>query len=115
MKKTLVILAAGMGSRFGGIKQVARIGDKGETLLDFTLSDAIQAGFSDVIYIIRKEIEDDFKTIIWNKYKDKLHTEYVYQEIAPSRGKPRGTAPLVSLSMLMTIMVLIVWSKPQDD
>lgn len=64
MQKTLIILAAGMGSRFGGIKQIARIGDKGETLLDFTLQDAIHAGFTDVIYIIRKEIEEDFKNII---------------------------------------------------
>ena len=96
MQKTLIILAAGMGSRFGWIKQIARIGDKGETLLDFTLQDAIHAGFTDVIYIIRKEIEEDFKNIIWNTYKDILNTEYVYQEIEEPRTKPRGTGHALS-------------------
>ncbi len=99
MEKTLVVLAAGMGSRFGGIKQIAKIGDNGEMLLDFTLQDAINSGFTAVIYVIRKEIEEDFQSLIGSKYQKKLKTQYIYQEIDPTRAKPRGTGQALSLAV----------------
>lgn len=92
MKKTLIILAAWMWSRFGGIKQVAQIGTHGERLLDFTIQDAIVSWFTDIIHIIRNEIEFDYRTIISHKFEDKIKQHFVYQEIPASRKKPRGVA-----------------------
>lgn len=98
-KPTLVILAAGIGSRYGGLKQLDTFTDQGDTILDFSIYDAIQAGFGKVVFIIRKGIEDDFRAFFDAKLTDKIDVSYVYQEVEdiPSefknvkRQKPWGT------------------------
>ncbi len=103
MKKdiTLVVMAAGMGSRFGSLKQIEPIGKNGEVILDFSVYDAIKAGFTKVVFVIKKAIEKDFKEIVGNRIEKKIKVEYVFQEIdalpkgykAPEgREKPWGTA-----------------------
>ena len=80
-KPTLVILAAGVGSRYGGLKQLDTFSKQGDTILDFSIYDAIQAGFGKVVFIIRKSIEDDFKSFFNEKLKGKIEVEYVFQEL----------------------------------
>lgn len=101
MKPTLLILAAGMGSRYGGLKQLDKLGPSGETILDYSVYDAIRAGFGKVVFIIRHEIEKEFKAFFDGRFGDRIATEYVYQELnklpggfeAPEgRTKPWGTA-----------------------
>ena len=102
MKTQLVIMAAGIGSRFGaGIKQLARVGVNGEAIIEYSIYDAIKAGFDEVVFIIRKDIEEEFKNIIGNKISNAVSVKYVYQELdklpqgfsVPSdRTKPWGTA-----------------------
>lgn len=102
MKTQLVIMAAGIGSRFGvGIKQLARVGVNGEAIIEYSIYDAIKAGFDEVVFIIRKDIEEEFKNIIGNKISSAVSVKYVYQELdklpqgftTPSdRTKPWGTA-----------------------
>ncbi len=103
MKKdiTLVVMAAGMGSRFGGLKQIEPIGPDGEVLLDFSVYDAIKAGFTKVVFVIKHSIEADFKELVGNRVEKKVKTEYVYQETdflpegftcPKNRQKPWGTA-----------------------
>ncbi len=101
MKKTsLVVLAAGMGSRYGGLKQMDPIGPNGEIILELSVFDAIQAGFNEVVFVIKQEIEDDFKRTIGNKIAKMIPVKYVYQELAQipnrlqvpeNRQKPWGT------------------------
>lgn len=99
-KTSLVILAAGMGSRYGGLKQIDEIGPNGETIIDHSLYDAIQAGFNKVVFIIRKSFEKDFRRIFDAKLAGKVEVEYVFQEMNPEmpgiegmaeRTKPWGT------------------------
>ena len=98
-KPTLVILAAGIGSRYGGLKQLDTFSEQGDTILDFSIYDAIQAGFGKVVFIIRKSIEQDFKDFFSPKLKGKIEVEYVFQEIDSipekykdnNREKPWGT------------------------
>ena len=78
---TLVIMAAGMGSRFGGLKQIEPVGPNGEIIADYSVYDAIRAGFSKVIFIIRKENLEYFKNNICNKFADKIKVEYAFQEL----------------------------------
>lgn len=101
---TLVVLAAGMGSRYGSLKQLDRFGPTGETIIDYSVYDAIKAGFHKVVFVIRKSIEEDFKNEILNKFSDKIEVDYVLQELdhlpegltAPEeREKPWGTAHAV--------------------
>ncbi len=101
---TLVVMAAGMGSRFGGLKQIEPIGPNGEALLDFSIFDAKKAGFNKVVFIIKKAIEKDFKETVGKRIEKFIDTEYVFQEtdmlpdgyICPSdREKPWGTAHAV--------------------
>ena len=102
MKTQLVIMAAGIGSRFGhGIKQLEKIGKNGEVIMEYSVSEAIKAGFDEVVIIIRHEIENDFKEIIGNRIEKKISTKYAFQELnklpagftAPAdRKKPYGTA-----------------------
>lgn len=103
-KTTLVIMAAGLGSRFGGIKQLEPVGPSGEIIMDYSVYDAVEAGFSKVVFIIRKDIEKDFKEIIGNRISKKVETEYVFQDIADlpegfsvpeGRQKPWGTGQAV--------------------
>ncbi len=101
MKKTaLVVLAAGMGSRFGGLKQMEPFGLNGEAILDFSVNDAIEAGYSEVIFIIKKEIEKDFKETVGKRTEAKIPVKYAYQELSKlpegysvpeGRVKPWGT------------------------
>ena len=98
-KPTLVILAAGMGSRYGGLKQIDAFTPQGDTIIDFSLYDALQAGFGKFVFIIRKSFEKEFKEIFNKKLEGKAEVAYVYQElenvpekyINPDRTKPWGT------------------------
>ena len=98
-KPTLVILAAGMGSRYGGLKQIDSFTPEGDTIIDFSLYDALQAGFGKFVFIIRKSFEKEFKEIFNKKLEGKAEVAYVYQElenvpekyINPERTKPWGT------------------------
>ena len=80
--KTLVIMAAGMGSRFGGLKQIEPVGPSGEIIADYSVYDAKKAGFERVVFIIRKENEDYFKEHIINKFNDKIEVELAFQELS---------------------------------
>ena len=100
----LVIMAAGMGSRFGGLKQIEPVSDKGEIILDFSLYDAIMAGFKKVIFVIKEENEDAFRELIDNKAGKYIDVEYVFQKIddlpegyavPEGREKPWGTGHAV--------------------
>ncbi len=97
-------MAAGMGSRYGGLKQLDKVGPNGETIIDYSLHDAIQAGFTKVIFIIRRDFEDQFKLQITNKYLGKFAVEFAFQDIGdlpngfscPSgREKPWGTGQAI--------------------
>ena len=108
MKPTLVILAAGMASRYGSMKQVEGFGPTGETIMDYSIFDAIRAGFGKVVFIIREEFADNFKTIFEPKLKNRIETAYVFQElhsfsdgfeIPAERTKPWGTAHAVLCAM----------------
>lgn len=96
---TLVILAAGMGSRYDGLKQLDTFSAEGDTILDFSIYDAVQAGFTKIIFVIREHLLADFKTIFESKLLDKVTVEYVFQElnhvpqeyIDSNRNKPWGT------------------------
>ncbi len=101
MKPTLVIMAAGMASRYGSMKQIQEFGPSGETIMDYSIYDAIQGGFGKVVFIIRRDFAEAFKNIFEPKLKGKIETEYVYQEmdknlegfsVPPDRAKPWGTA-----------------------
>ena len=72
---TLLVMAAGMGSRYGGLKQLDAVGPNGETIIDFSVYDAIRAGYNKVVFIIRKDFEKQFKQKISNKYKNKIDVE----------------------------------------
>ncbi len=100
MKPTLVILAAGMGSRYGTLKQIDGIGPNGERIIDYSIFDALRAGFGKVVFIIRKSIEQEFKETILGNLPSSVFTEFVYQELdaipeglsfSPERVKPWGT------------------------
>jgi len=104
MKPTLLILAAGMGSRYGGIKQMDAFGPHGETIIDYSIYDAIRSGFGKVVFIIRKDFAEDFKNMFEPKLKGKIETVYVMQELdayteghhpVEKRTKPWGTAHAV--------------------
>ena len=100
-KTTLVIMAAGMGSRFGkGIKQLEHVGPDGEILMDYSIYDAVRAGFDNVVVVIRRDIEDEFRKLIGDRISKKVDLEYVYQDmdalpegfsVPEGRAKPWGT------------------------
>ncbi len=103
MKPTLLILAAGMASRYGSMKQVDGFGPHGETIIDYSIYDAIKAGFGKVSFIIREEFAEPFKAIFEPKLKGRVETDYVYQsfDLKPfgidkeiERAKPWGTASM---------------------
>lgn len=95
MDTTLVVMAAGMGSRFGGLKQAEPITPDGKCILDFSVFDAKAAGFNKVVFIIRKDMEKDFKKLVGDRISKTIHVDYVYQttdELPEGRTKPFGTA-----------------------
>ncbi|MFY9153187.1 MAG: sugar phosphate nucleotidyltransferase [Prolixibacteraceae bacterium] len=107
MKPTLLILAAGMGSRFGGLKQVEPVGPNGETILEYSIFDAIRAGFGKVVFVIRESFANDFKVRFESKLSGKIELEYVYQELdklpkgfelPEGREKPWGTGHAVLMA-----------------
>ena len=105
MKTSLIIMAAGIGSRFGGgIKQLAKVGPSGEVIVDYSIHDALKAGFDDVVFIIRRDIEKDFREIIGDRIEKICPCAYVFQDIndlpgclvtPEGRTKPWGTAHAV--------------------
>ena len=105
MNTTLLIMAAGLGSRYGGNKQIDRIGPNGEILMEYSIHDAVEAGFDKVVFVIRKSMDELFRTMIGNKIAQKVKVEYAYQEydslpggfIPPEdRTKPYGTVHAVT-------------------
>ena len=101
MKPTLMILAAGMGSRYGGLKQLDGVGPNNELIIEYSIFDAIRAGFGKVVFVIRKDIEDAFREAFENKFEGKIEIAYAFQAIdspveglvdIPDREKPWGTA-----------------------
>ncbi len=117
-KPTLVVLAAGMGSRYGGLKQIDPVGPNGEVIIDYSIYDAVQAGFEKVIFIIKREIEDDFKQAIGNRMQKNIDVAYAYQEldllpdgfnIPEGREKPWGTThALLSTAALIDGPFLVI-------
>lgn len=104
MEPTLLVLAAGMGSRYGGLKQIDPVGPDGETILDYSVHDAIACGFGQVVFVIRRDFEEDFREKIGTQFEDRISVGYVFQErndlpegfdVPPERTKPWGTAHAV--------------------
>ncbi|MCQ2216339.1 MAG: nucleotidyltransferase [Bacteroidales bacterium] len=100
MKPTLFVLAAGMGSRYGGLKQLDGLGPNGETIMDYSVFDAMRAGFGKIVFVIRKSFEDDFRAKVLSKYQNHIPVEVVFQDIndlpagfkcPEERTKPWGT------------------------
>lgn len=98
---TLLVLAAGMGSRYGGLKQLDQMGPNGETIMDYSVRYALESGFNKVVFVIRSIMEEDFKQYVLPRYTDKIEVSYVFQELTmlpegfsvnPERQKPYGTA-----------------------
>jgi dTDP-glucose pyrophosphorylase len=103
-KQSLLVLAAGMGSRYGGLKQIDPMGPSGETLLDYSVFDAVRAGFDRVVFIIRRDIEGEFRERVGSRYKGNVPVDYVFQQldflpdgfsVPADRKKPWGTAHAV--------------------
>ncbi|MFZ0280020.1 MAG: NTP transferase domain-containing protein [Bacteroidales bacterium] len=101
MKPTLLVLAAGMGTRYGGNKQLDEVGPSGETIIDYSIYDAIRAGFGRIVFVIRRDIEEQVKERFFDRLNGKIEVDYVFQEItnlpegvkvAPDRQKPWGTS-----------------------
>ena len=107
MQPTLLILAAGVGSRYGGLKQLDRIGPNGETLLDYSKYDAVKSGFGKVVFVIKESLEAGFKEMFINRLQDHVEVDYVFQEIwmvpdgtliTDERQKPWGTGHAVLMA-----------------
>lgn len=107
MKPTLLLLAAGMGSRYGGLKQLDGLGPNGETIMDYSIYDAIQAGFGKIVWVIRKDFEQDFREKILKKYEGHIPCEIVFQSldkipegysVPDGRTKPWGTNHAVMMA-----------------
>jgi NDP-sugar pyrophosphorylase family protein len=101
MQPTLLILAAGLGSRYGSLKQIEPVGPGGEAIIDYSVYDAIRAGFGKVVFVIKKDIETDFRESLLKRFENRIDTGYVFQELdmlpggyslPPDRKKPWGTA-----------------------
>lgn len=104
MQPTLLLLAAGMGSRYGGLKQLDAMGPSGQTMIDYAVLDAIRAGFGKIVFVIRKDFEEEFREKIGQGYEDKIQVEYAFQQlddlpgaytVPEGRTKPWGTAHAV--------------------
>jgi choline kinase len=104
MNTTLVVLAAGMGSRYGGLKQMDGVGPNGETLLDYSVFDAVRSGFSRVVFVIRRDFEEDFRERVGRRFEDRIDVGYAFQQlndlpgdfvVPEGRAKPWGTGHAV--------------------
>ena len=104
---TLLVLAAGMGSRYGGLKQIEAVGPSGETIIDYSIFDAMRAGFGKLVFVIRKDIEGPFKEVVGSRFEKRIEVEYVFQELdkIPSpfkvpegRTKPWGTTQAILMT-----------------
>jgi UTP-glucose-1-phosphate uridylyltransferase len=104
---TLLVLAAGMGSRYGGLKQMDPIGANGETIIDYSVYDAMRAGFRTIVFVIRRDIEQQFREIVGARFEKKIEVEYVFQEldklpagfsVPPNRTKPWGTGQAILMA-----------------
>src|SRR5215831_13456116 len=100
MQPSLIVLAAGMGSRYKGLKQVDPVGPSGETIIDYSVFDAIRAGFNKLVFIIRQDIEKEFKASIGQRFEKRIAVDYAFQEldrlpdgltVPADRTKPWGT------------------------
>jgi NDP-sugar pyrophosphorylase family protein len=107
MKRTLLVLAAGMGSRYGGLKQIEPVGPNGETIIDYSIFDAIRAGFERLVFVIRRDIERPFKELVGSRFEGRLPVEYVFQEldkvpagfaVPAQRKKPWGTSHAILMA-----------------
>ncbi len=107
MKPTLVILAAGIGSRYGGLKQMDKLGPSGESIIDYSVYDAIKAGFGKIVFVIREDIKSEFKNVFNKKFGDRIKLEYAIQDIKNipegikfegERKKPWGTGHAVMVT-----------------
>ena len=106
-KPTLLVLAAGMGSRYGGLKQIDPVGPNGETIIDYSIHDALRAGFGKLVFVIRRDIEAQFREIVGARFEKRIAVEYVFQEldklpagftVPPGRSKPWGTAHAILMA-----------------
>jgi hypothetical protein len=104
---TLLVLAAGMGSRYGGLKQIEPVGPGGETIIDYSIYDALRAGFGKLVFVIRKDIEQPFKEIVGARFEKRVAVEYVFQEldnlppgfqVPAGRTKPWGTTHAILMA-----------------
>lgn len=104
---TLLVMAAGMGSRYGGLKQIDPVGPNGETIIDYSIHDAIRAGFGKLVFVIRKDIAEAFKETVGARFEQRIPVEYVYQELTDlppgfsvpeGRTKPWGTTQAVLMA-----------------
>src|SRR6201996_7186170 len=92
-KPTLLVLAAGMGSRYGGLKQIDPVGPSGETIIDYSIFDAMRAGFGKLVFVIRHDIEQQFREIVGSRFEKRIAVEYVFQELdklPPGHSLPTG-------------------------
>ena len=115
MKPTLFVLAAGMGSRYGGLKQLDGLGPNGETIMDYSVFDAARAGFGKIVFVIRHTFEEDFRTKIASKYQGVLPVEIVFQETSylpegytcpAERTKPWGTNHAVLMGKAKSVLFI---------
>jgi len=106
-KPTLLVLAAGMGSRYGGLKQIDPVGPSGETIIDYSIYDAMRAGFGKLVFVIRKDIEPQFREVIGMRFEKRIAVEYVFQELdklpvpftlPAGRTKPWGTTHAILMA-----------------
>jgi dTDP-glucose pyrophosphorylase len=106
-KPSLLVLAAGMGSRYGGLKQIDPVGPSGETIIDYSVYDALRAGFGKVVFVIRRDLEQPFKETVGSRFEKQLPVEYVFQELEnlppgftlpPTRKKPWGTGHAILMA-----------------
>lgn len=104
---TLLVMAAGMGSRYGGLKQIEAVGPSGETIIDYSIYDAMRAGFGKLVFIIRKDIEEPFKEVVGSRFEKRIAVEYVFQEldkipagfhVPAGRTKPWGTTQAILMA-----------------